>query len=99
MPTSSSRVPKTDTATAFGRLLRKYRTDLGMSQEALAAKAGYERAFISLMELGKSNPSLRTIFDLCAALEIKPSTMIRQVEGATWFHPLRQTSGKGQTKD
>lgn len=51
-----------------------------MSQEALAAKSGYERAFISLIELGKTNPSLRSIFDICLSLEVKPSSFIRQVE-------------------
>ena len=51
-----------------------------MSQEALAAKSGYERAFISLIELGKTNPSLRSIFDICLSLEMKPSVFIRQVE-------------------
>jgi transcriptional regulator with XRE-family HTH domain len=47
-----------------------------MSQEALAAKSGYERAFISLIELGKTNPSLRSIFDICASLEMKPSAFL-----------------------
>lgn len=51
-----------------------------MSQEALAAKAGYERAFISLIELGKTNPSLRSIFDICGSLNVKPSVFLREVE-------------------
>jgi transcriptional regulator with XRE-family HTH domain len=51
-----------------------------MSQDALAAKAGYERAFISLIELGKTNPSLRSIFDICTALDIRPSAFLRRVE-------------------
>jgi transcriptional regulator with XRE-family HTH domain len=56
-----------------------------MSQEDLAAKAGYERAFISLIELGKTNPSLRSIFDICASLEMKPSVFLRQVEKLSGF--------------
>lgn len=56
-----------------------------MSQEAVAAKAGYERAFISLVELGKTNPSLRSIFDICGALELKPSNVLRQVEKLSNF--------------
>jgi len=51
-----------------------------MSQDLLAAKAGYERAFISLIERGKTNPSLRSIFDICTALDIRPSVFLRQVE-------------------
>lgn len=56
-----------------------------MSQEALAAKSGYERAFISLIELGKTNPSLRSIFDICGSLAIKPSAFLREVEKLASF--------------
>jgi transcriptional regulator with XRE-family HTH domain len=56
-----------------------------MSQEALGAKSGYERAFISLIELGKTNPSLRSIFDICSSLDIKPSVFLRQVEQLSGF--------------
>jgi transcriptional regulator with XRE-family HTH domain len=72
--------PKTDPSVAFGALLKKRRMQQKMSQDALAAKAGYERAFISLIELGKTNPSLRSIFDICTSLDIKPSVFLRQVE-------------------
>jgi transcriptional regulator with XRE-family HTH domain len=56
-----------------------------MSQEDLAAKSGYERAFISLIELGKTNPSLRSIFDICISLQVKPSVFLRQVEKLSSF--------------
>ncbi len=51
-----------------------------MRQDALAAKAGCVRAFISLIELGKTNPSLRSIFDTCTTLDIPPSVFLRQME-------------------
>ncbi len=70
---------------AFGLLLRKHRLRQKMSQEALAAKAGYERAFISLIELGKTNPSLRSIFDICGSLQMKPSVFLREVEKLASF--------------
>jgi transcriptional regulator with XRE-family HTH domain len=56
-----------------------------MSQEALAARSGYERAFISLIELGKTNPSLRSIFDICGSLRMKPSIFLRKVEKLARF--------------
>jgi len=74
-----------DPSVAFGQLLRKHRLRLKMSQEALAAKSGYERAFISLIELGKTNPSLRSIFDICGSLRMKPSVFLRQVENLSGF--------------
>ncbi|WP_263377869.1 helix-turn-helix domain-containing protein [Granulicella paludicola] len=76
---------RTDPSVAFGELLRKRRAEQKMSQDALAAKAGYERAFISLIERGKTNPSLRSIFDICTALDIRPSVFIRRVEKAANF--------------
>ncbi len=84
---ASSTVAKTklDPSAAFGQLLRKHRLRQKMSQEALAAKSGYERAFISLIELGKTNPSLRSIFDICVSLEMKPSVFLRQVEKLSGF--------------
>lgn len=74
-----------DPATSFGQLLRQLRLERKMSQDALAAVSGYERAFISLVELGKTNPSLRSIFDICAALGIKPSVFLGRVERASGF--------------
>lgn len=83
--TAKAQNPKTDPSVAFGELLRKRRMRQKMSQDALAAKAGYERAFISLIERGKTNPSLRSIFDICTALDIRPSVFLRQVEKAANF--------------
>jgi transcriptional regulator with XRE-family HTH domain len=83
---------KLDPSVAFGLLLRKYRLREKMSQEALAAKSGYERAFISLIELGKTNPSLRSIFDICGSLRMKPSVFLREVEKLAGFElPLGRT--------
>jgi transcriptional regulator with XRE-family HTH domain len=82
---SGTNTTRLDPSTAFGQLLRKHRLRQKMSQEALAAKSGYERAFISLIELGKTNPSLRSIFDICVSLDVKPSVFIRQVEKLSGF--------------
>jgi transcriptional regulator with XRE-family HTH domain len=84
---ASSEIQRTklDPSVAFGQLLRKHRLRQKMSQDALAAISGYERAFISLIELGKTNPSLRSIFDICGSLQMKPSTFLRQVERLAGF--------------
>jgi transcriptional regulator with XRE-family HTH domain len=89
---SGKRERKLDPSAAFGQLLRKHRLRQRMSQEALAARSGYERAFISLIELGKTNPSLRSIFDICGSLGVKPSAFIRQVEQVSGFE-LPSTTG------
>ena len=82
---SGNHKTKLDPSAAFGQLLRKHRLRQKMSQEALAAKSGYERAFISLIELGKTNPSLRSIFDICGSLPVKPSVFLREVEKLSGF--------------
>ena len=47
---------------AFGRILRAIRRERGLTQEQLGFESGYHRTYISLLERGKKNPSLNTIF-------------------------------------
>jgi transcriptional regulator with XRE-family HTH domain len=65
---------------AFGKVLRRLRIDLGLSQEALALSAELQRNYISLMELGQNQPTITTIFKLADALGIKPSKLMDLVE-------------------
>ena len=65
---------------AFGRVLRQLRLEAGMSQEQLGLESGVQRNFISLIETGQNQPSVTTVFRLAAALKIKPSALIAEVE-------------------
>lgn len=65
---------------AFGRALRARRKALNLSQEGLALEAGVDRNFVSLLERGRNQPSLSTIFKLCTVLQIRPSTLVKDVE-------------------
>lgn len=65
---------------AFGRALRVRRKALDLSQEELALEAGVDRNFVSLLERGRNQPSLSTIFKLCVVLKINPSTIVKDVE-------------------
>jgi transcriptional regulator with XRE-family HTH domain len=65
---------------AFGQVLREVREIRNISQEELAARAGYHRTYIGQLERGEKSPSLRTIFNLSSALEVRPSALIRRVE-------------------
>jgi len=60
----------------FGKNLRKIRTELKISQEKLAEKAELDRTFISILEAGKKNPSLRSIFKLARALDVDPKCLL-----------------------
>ncbi len=64
----------------FGRVLRQLRKDAGLSQEQLALDAGLQRNYISMMELGKYQPTITTIFKLAIALKVNASALILLVE-------------------
>jgi transcriptional regulator with XRE-family HTH domain len=53
---------------------------LGLSQEALALDAGLQRNYVSLMELGRNQPTITTIFKLATSLKIKPAKLIQLVD-------------------
>jgi len=64
----------------FGRILQELRTERGLSQEKLGFESDYHRTYISQLERGQKNPSLKAIFRLAEALGIRPSEMIRRIE-------------------
>ena len=65
---------------AFGRVLRRLRKSAEMSQETLGFESELQRNYVSLMELGKYQPTISTVFKLAYALKIPPSSMVKMVE-------------------
>jgi len=53
---------------------------LRLSQQTLADKSAYHRTYIGLLEHGQKSPSLRTIFNIAATFQVKPSEMVKRVE-------------------
>lgn len=43
-------------------------------------ECGLDRTYISLLERGQRQPSLKSLFAICAALKISPSEMLSIVE-------------------
>ena len=66
--------------TAFGQVVREIRKTKKLSQEKVAFESGLDRTFISLLECGRKQPSLVTIFQLAKALQTPPSQIIESVE-------------------
>lgn len=64
----------------FGNVLKGFRIDRNLSQQALADYANMDRAYISKLERGISVPSIITIFKLAEILQIKPSELILKVD-------------------
>ena len=46
----------------------------------LALRAAVDRNYISLIELGKSSPSLGMVYRLCDALDIRPADVLKEVD-------------------
>lgn len=65
---------------SFGKIILKYRNEKKISQEMLATLSGLDRTYISLLERGKRNPTLKTIFKLAEALEVLPSALVKELE-------------------
>lgn len=66
----------------FGRIVRRRREAAGVSQEALADRAGLHRTYISLLERGLRNPSLTVISKLAKALGTSMTALVGELEGA-----------------
>lgn len=66
----------------FGDKLRCERSRLGLSQEKLAALAGYDKAHISNLERGKKQPSADAVDRLAAALNLPPLALVADTDVA-----------------
>jgi transcriptional regulator with XRE-family HTH domain len=64
----------------FGAVVRRRREALGLSQEAFADKAGIHRTYISSIELGKVQVSIRIAHQLGLALGVPLSQLWKEVE-------------------
>ena len=69
--------------TAFGAHIRELRRAHGLSQEEVAHGAGVHVTYLSGIERGKRNPSLRNIRKLASALGIRVQELFEfEREGA-----------------
>lgn len=57
----------------FGNRVRAERAKLGLSQEALATRAGVHRTYIGMIERAEKNITLENIEKVCNALKISLS--------------------------
>ena len=60
-----------DIIKVFGDNLKKYRTQLGFSQEAFAEKCGLHRTYISAIECYRRSIALENVQRIADALEIE----------------------------
>jgi transcriptional regulator with XRE-family HTH domain len=65
-----------DLVQLLGKNVREARKAKGMSQEELAFQAGMKRSYLSDLERGTRNPTVRALGRLAEALTIKPASLI-----------------------
>lgn len=61
---------------AFGDAVRARRTELGLSQEALAHEVGLHRTYIGGIERGERNVGLVNLFRLAGTLDMSASELM-----------------------
>jgi transcriptional regulator with XRE-family HTH domain len=64
----------------LGATLRHYRQQQGLSQQALATKAGLHHTYVSEIELGQRNVSVLSLLRLATALHLPLSALLVPLE-------------------
>lgn len=68
------------TLLSLGEVISQLRRNAGLSQEALADRAGVHRTYISQIERGLKSPTLSVLMKLAAALEVRASKILMLLE-------------------
>jgi len=65
-----------DVRKIVGRNVREARKAIGLSQEALADKAGIDRTYVSGVERGVRNPTITLLAKFAAALDTSAAALL-----------------------
>lgn len=65
----------------LGEAIKAQREKLGLSQEKLAERCGFDRTYISMLERGKRNPSLLNLLKLAEGLQLSVSKLTEVYDG------------------
>ena len=60
----------------IGQRIRELRESKGVSQQNLAAVCNFEKANLSRIEAGRTNPTISTLYKISQALEITISELV-----------------------
>ena len=63
---------------ALGARIRTLRKERGLTQEALAERAGLHSRYISRVEQGDANFGVSVVFDLARGLSVKPAELFAE---------------------
>lgn len=79
---NKNRVQENPLLEAVCLCIYKRRESLGLSQEELAQRAGLHRTYVSDIERGARNPSLKTLCRLAEGLGITTAQLIKEAESS-----------------
>ena len=65
----------------FGQAVRARREALGLTQESVAERCGFDRTYISMLERGTRNPSLLNLLKLAKGHGTSVSKLTEVLEG------------------
>lgn len=65
---------------AAGAVVRRLRTEKGLSQDVLSGLAGIARTHLTMIENGHKQPNFKTIWNLALALDMQPSELVSLIE-------------------
>ncbi len=63
----------------IGNVMKKFRKKAGMSQLALGIAIGNDAAYISRIENGQYEPTVKTIVKIAHALQVKPIVIFEEI--------------------
>ncbi len=72
----------------MGRNVREHRRRRGLSQEQLALDAGMKRSYVSDLERGQRNPSVKALGRLAEALGVEPGLLLASSGAREQSDPL-----------
>lgn len=75
----SRRKKRPPEAVIFGTVIRRLRTDRGLTQEELAELADLNVSYIGFLERGENLPTLSIVLNLADALKVDPGELVREV--------------------
>ena len=79
-PESSAGGRGSPTGEQFGRVVRQIRVEREMNLQTLATASGLHWTYLSGIERGRRNPSLRVVVAIAGSFELPTAELVRQAE-------------------
>ena len=79
-PESAARGTGSPTGEQFGRAVRQLRLERGLNLQELAKAAGLHWTYLSRIERGRRNPSMRVLVAIAGSFGLSTAALVRRAE-------------------